>query len=537
MIKALVKKQLAELFSTMFGKSAMGKNGKKKGMVALYIALIIYVFGVFGYMFYGTADMLFEAFAPMNLAWLGFALMGIAATGFGVLGTVFMTNSVLYNAKDNELLLAMPIKPSHIIFSRIFTLYVMDFIYEAMILLPCFAAYIVRGNLTPAVVFAALVLLAVLPLFSLSLSLVLGFLVALASGRMKNKSLVTVAVSVAFIVVYFYVVMEMQNYITMLVANGEAIAGKIKAFVYPIYSLGLAGTGDLLHLIIFTLCVAAVFAVVCFIVCKSFIKLATTKKGGKKAIYREKEHANRGAFGALLSKELAHFWASTTYLMNAGIGSVMMLIGAVLIIVKGGELAAMLAIPEMAAFADMMPLIAAAAICMISSMNFITAPSISLEGKNMWLLRSLPVSPIRVLQSKLAPHMLVSGVSALVLSVACIVVFPMDVFCAVLLPVLALVLNFLFAVTGLALNLKFPNFDWTSEVVPVKQGMSVGLAMLVGMGVTAFFAIVYIVLTVVLSLYVPAALFLLGVLLVCGAVSALLYAWLCKRGTKIFETF
>ncbi len=537
MIKTLIKKQLAELFSTMFGRSAMGKNGKKKGMVALYIVLLLYVFGVFGYMFYGTADMLFEAFVPMNLAWLGFALMGIAATGFGVLGTVFMTNSVLYGAKDNELLLAMPIKPAHIIFSRIFTLYVMDVIYEAMILLPCFAAYIVRGNAYFGVIFAALAILAVLPLLSLALSLVLGFLVALFSGRIKNKSLVTMVVSVAFIVVYFYVAMQMQSYITMLVANGAAIAENIQAFVYPVYSLGLAGTGDLLHLLFFTLCVAAVFAVVCLIVCKSFIKLATMKKGGKRTLYRERAHKSRGAFGALLKKELAHFWASPAYLMNAGMGAIMMLLGAVLLIVKGGELAAMPAIPEMAAFEKMVPLIAAAAISMVSSTSFITAPSVSLEGKNVWLLRSLPVLPLRVLQSKLALHMLVSGVSALVLSVVCVVVLPMDVFCAVLLPILALVLNFLFAVIGLALNLKFPNFDWTNEVVPVKQGMSVGLAMLAGMGVTAFFAIVYLVLTMALSLHVPAALFLLAVLIICGAVSALIYAWICKRGTKIFETF
>ncbi len=504
-------------------------------MAVLYIVLFIYIFAVFGFMFYFASDMLFSAFAPLGLAWLGFSLMGIAATCFGVLGTVFLTNSMLYNAKDNELLLSMPIKPAHIIFSRIFTLYIMNFLYEAMILLPCFAAYIVRAGASFGVIFSALVLLAVLPLLSLALSLVLGFLVALCSGRMKNKSLVTVIVSVVFIVVYFYVVMQMQNYIAMLVANGEAIAGKIKAFVYPLYALGLAGTGNLLHLLIFTLCAAALFAAVCFIVCKSFIKLATMKKGGKTAVYREKEHKNRSAFGALLAKELAHFWASPTYLMNAGMGSVMMLIGAVALVFMSGDIKAIIA--QLPFMAELLPLIAAAAICMVCSMNLITAPSISLEGKNMWLLRSLPVSAWSVLQSKLALHMLVSGVPSLVLALVCAVIFPMDIVCAVLLPVLALVLNLLFACIGLAVNLKHPSFDWTNEVVPVKQGLSILLTMLSGMGVTTFFVIAYLVLTMALSLHVPAALFLLVALLICGAFSALLYAWLYKRGTEIFETF
>ncbi len=535
MIKTLIKKQLAELFSSMVGKGTRGKKGNSKGIIALYIVLFVYLFAVFALMFYGTSDMLFAAFAPMGISWLGFSLIGIAATCFGVLGTVFLTNSMLYGAKDNELLLSMPIKPAHIIFSRIFTLYIMNFIYEAMIILPCFTAYIVRGNLYSEVIFSAVVILFVLPLLSLAVSLVLGFLVALVSGRMKNKSLVTVILSVAFIAVYFYAVTQMQNYLTMLVANGEAIAENIKAFVYPIYLLGLAGTGDLVRLLIFTLLAVAAFAVVCFIVCKSFIKLATTKKGGKQAIYREKAHKAQSAFGALLAKELAHFWASPTYLMNAGIGSIMMLIGAVALIIYGSDLNAVFA--ALPFLAEIVPLIAAAAICMISSMNFITAPSVSLEGKSIWLLRSLPVSPVRVLQSKLALHMLVSGVPSLILSVVCVVIFPMDIVCAVLLPVLSVVLNLLFAGIGLAANLKHPNFDWTSEVVPVKQGFSVLLAMLAGMGITMLFIGAYAVLTFALLLKVPAALFLICVLFVCAAVSAAVYYWIFERGTKIFETF
>ncbi len=538
MIKTLIKKQLLELVSTMFGRSAMGKNrnkGNKKGMIVLYALLLVYVFVVFAFMFYGTADMFFAAFEPLGITWLVFALLGIAATGFGVLGTVFLTNSVLYSAKDNELLLSMPIKPRDIIISRVFTLYVTDFFYESMIMLPCFAAYIVRGNISFGIVFSALVLLFVLPLLSLAVSLVLGFLVALSSGRMKNTSLVTMIVSVAFIVVYFYAVMQMQNYMAMLVANGAVIGENIKTFAYPIYSLGLAGTGNLLHLLIFTLCAAGLFALICLIVCTSFIKLATMKKGGKKAVYREKAYKSRSAFGALLTKELAHFWASPTYMLNGAFGSLIMLIGAVALVIKGGDIKSMLA--QIPVLAEILPLIVCAAVCMISSMNLITAPAISLEGKNMWLLRSLPLSAWSVLKSKIALQMLISGVPALLFVLVCAFALPMDIVCAVLLPVLAVVLNLLFAMLGLAINLKHPSFDWTNEAVPVKQGLSVLLTMLAGMGITMFFAIVYIVLTLALELVVLAEMFLLAVLIICSAAAVLLYYWLYKRGTKIFETF
>lgn len=45
------------------------------------------------------------------------------------------------------------------------------------------------------------------------------------------------------------------------------------------------------------------------------------------------------------------------------------------------------------------------AIALMTSMNDITAPAISLEGKNIWLSQSLPVKPWQVLRSKLELHM------------------------------------------------------------------------------------------------------------------------------------
>jgi ABC-2 type transport system permease protein len=191
MIKALIKKQLAELFAGMFNRSAVGKNGKKQGSktkIILYALLLLYVVGVFAVLFYGASGMFFDAFSPLGLSWLTFAFLGISAVGIGVITTAFMANSVLYNAKDNDLLLSMPIKPWQIIFARIFTLYFMNFLYSALVMIPCFAAYIMRGNISIGVIVCGIAVILALPLFSLSLSLVLGFLVALASGRIKNKS-------------------------------------------------------------------------------------------------------------------------------------------------------------------------------------------------------------------------------------------------------------------------------------------------------------------------------------------------------------
>ena len=44
----------------------------------------------------------------------------------------------------------------------------------------------------------------------------------------------------------------------------------------------------------------------------------------------------------------------------------------------------------------------------LASMNFMTAPSVSLEGKSLWLLQSLPVEPWRIFRAKIRMQFLLT---------------------------------------------------------------------------------------------------------------------------------
>ena len=50
-------------------------------------------------------------------------------------------------------------------------------------------------------------------------------------------------------------------------------------------------------------------------------------------------------------------------------------------------------------------------------MNDMASSSISLEGKNLWLAQSLPVTPWQVLRAKLLVQVLVTGIPMAVTSV------------------------------------------------------------------------------------------------------------------------
>lgn len=57
--------------------------------------------------------------------WLYFALMGLLAILLGSFGSVFNTYSGLYLAKDNDLLLSMPIPVNAIMGARLLSVYLL----------------------------------------------------------------------------------------------------------------------------------------------------------------------------------------------------------------------------------------------------------------------------------------------------------------------------------------------------------------------------------------------------------------------------
>ena len=109
MLKQLVKKQMAEIFRSYL-YDAKKSQKRAKGTVILYFALFVFLMvGVLGGMFTFVAMMLCDAMAAVGMGWLYFTLMGLVAIFMGAFGSVFNTYSSLYLAKDNDLLLSLPI--------------------------------------------------------------------------------------------------------------------------------------------------------------------------------------------------------------------------------------------------------------------------------------------------------------------------------------------------------------------------------------------------------------------------------------------
>lgn len=527
MTKALLKKQLLEVFSWVFKDRKSGKV-RSSWNIALYVLLYIFVFGCLGSVFYMMADMLCEPLVAMGMGWLYWCIMGLITLFLGVFGSVFTTYTSLYQPKDNDLLLSMPIPPSGILLSRLLGVYAIGLIYELIVMIP---TQIVWFRTVPfcAVGAVCVVLIPlVLSVLVLVLSAILGWVVALIAGHIKHKNFVMVVASLAFIAVYYYVYAQAYSLLQSLLQHAEAVGSQMKSVLYPLYHMGLAAEGNLLSMGIFTAIMAALFAVVYIVLSRSFLKLATANRGAAKAVYKERKAKTRSVGSALLHKELRRFLGSYNYMLNCGLGILFMPIVAVLLVWKADTMNEIFALPMVEKY---LPLIAAAGICMTASMNDMAAPSVSLEGKNLWIAQTLPISGKQALMAKLKLQLILTIIPAIPLIAAILWVFRPAPFFAVAIPVVAILFIVLMAALGLAINLKLPNLNWTSEIVPIKQSASVFLSLFGGWVIIIALGGAYVLLDGKISVEAFFAL-VGGLFLVSGCI---LLRWLQTRGAKIFE--
>lgn len=114
-------------------------NGKKTSGGWLVFLMLFFVVCMEILMFVVFAELVL--LCEMGLTWLYFAMAGTVALALSMLGSVFMTQAQLYDAKDNERLLSMPIPPKYILLTRIAMLFTTTAGYTLAVLLPAFGIY------------------------------------------------------------------------------------------------------------------------------------------------------------------------------------------------------------------------------------------------------------------------------------------------------------------------------------------------------------------------------------------------------------
>lgn len=532
MLKALIKKQFLECFRSYFINTKTGKGRSKSGVVLLFVFFIILMFFLSS-VFYGVALMIGDILLSEKYTWLYFALMGMISIGVGTFGSVFNTYSSLYLSKDNELLLSMPIPSSKILISRIVVVYGMSMLYSCIVWIPALVYSWIFGNLSAIAGFFGILLLFLLALFVTVLTCMLGWLVAWTSKKAKNRSFLAVFLSLVFFFAYYYVSSNMMNYLQNLVMHTEEVGKGLKTWMNLIYQLGNAANGDVSAMLIFSGVTISLFALCVHVLSTSFTGIVTFSGAEKKVVRKNTTAKEFSVKSALLNREMKRFLSSPTYMLNCGFGIIMLPILSVAALFKMNQvreliLSVVAVIPE---YQELLPLSIVFGICMILSINAVSTPSVSLEGKNLWILRSLPVSGEQVLNAKLNLHVLLNILPAVIAAFALGICIHADMY--IILAIEAFVVAFVWysGSVGLMIGLLHPNFHWTTEAMPIKQSTNVLMSMVAGWFTAAAVCGLYIPLRTKLSVstYLCVS---TAFLCICTSV---LFKWMKTKGSKLFD--
>lgn len=461
-------------------------KGKGKGGSSASV-LIIFVVFMMAYMGW-VSNMMYNGFGKLGLGWLLLAFGLMMVTLFTLVAGLYSANAVLFEARDLDQLFTYPVSPFQILFSKVLALAAENWIVGAIFFLPGLVVYCINERPGALFYLYAVTGFFVTPLLPVCVSVLVAYLLGLLTGGMRAKTAINTILTLGMVIGFSF---GMQSLFSGFRPSGQDMSLMLSDFknVYP--PLGclvsaMAG-GSVLDWLIGLAWNIVPFAILCGVLSLGYRALFGRNKTTRKATRKKLSFGVHSEFGTLFQKELLRYTSSVMYILNSSIGMVLM----TLFIITAGTGGKSMAALEALLPADSKALFALLVFAFTLAITNTTAPSISLEGKNLWIVKSWPVDEEQILRAKLSLHLLVT---LPLLAVNCVIAgFTLHIgagSCLVL-----FVLGALFAVLGgllgLIFNLFYHRFDFYSDTQVVKNSASVLLTMLCMALVAGAFAGIY----------------------------------------------
>ncbi len=512
------------------------KKSKTSALVPAFIAAYLM------FMVWSGANSFLEKLAPMNLGYLILAIATMGISLITLLEGVYKAGPLLFNCKDDQLLLSLPIKRRTVLFVRFFKLYVFELLYNSMFLLPVMVAYIRWGNVGPTYYLTCFVMLLMLPIIPIVISCIIGAITSGISCKFKYKNVVEIVISMIALVGVFYFSFKVEDVFNYLLANAESINDFIIKRYYPagVFSK-LVIDFNVKDLLIFISVNIAVMAATILVLGKFYFSINSKLKSvNTSKVHSKVEPLNfkaRSQTNSLIRKEINTFFKTPVFIINAGFSLVLFLVLAVLIAIRFDSVATMLIDEEtgLGLAKDLiynnLSIVIFALISFGTFMTSITSSIISLEGRNISILKSLPINPKTILMAKVKAALLITTPAILAGDLILFIRFRTNIFEALLLVVLSILMPLISHFLGIIINLKYPKLEWESPAEAVKQSTSSFIAVMLGM--------VILMVTVGISFALIGNVLPIIALLIAIGVSALinliLYLYLTKRSVKDFN--
>jgi ABC-2 type transport system permease protein len=438
----------------------------------------------------------------------------------------------LFFCSDYDLLLSLPVRTSTVLMSKMTSLLLSSLVITALFALPPLVVYGCKSGAGLPFYFFAVVATAFIPLAPLTVAALFTLMTGGVAARFKRSNALIANLTLILLLVL------MACYQALAASSRAAAAGvgQILAAIgawYPPARLcfdALRGP-SLLSLALFIALSLGVFALFCALFARSFKGiLSRLTATSAKANYKLKELAASSVLRALYLKELRGYLSCPIYLMNTFFGMVLLTLFSVSTLCWGDTVKARLFHQPVPA--DALPLMAVLAAVFCAVISCTTAATISLEGRNLWVLKSAPLDPLTIFKGKLLLNLSTTWPLIAVNSVLLALGLRLDLRHWFLLWAVPSAYALFVAVAGLFINLLYPKLEFKNPMTVVKQSASALMAFVVEFTSVAVPVALYIWLR---PAWLSYEVYAVGVAVAVLLLTAMLWQLVRTRGVACFQ--
>lgn len=460
----------------------------------ILIMLIAYCGGMaYGYVYLGMIDLIPSiALFISSLFTLSFSL--------------FKSNGELFGFYDYDQVMSLPLTVRTIINSRFLNMYIWNTLIAFIVMFPMGIIYILFEQ--PAFIsylmwFISIFLVSLIPT---AVAAIFGAVVTAISVKFKYTSAVATFLSIALLIVFMLLSMsvatsdigfgELFDFQTGTI-NADAfstlapyISDRLNQFYLPtkLFKEAIVD-GKILSFLIFAGISIGLYMLLLLLLPIKYKQINTALTSHiSRGNYKVGVLRQSGMLLALYKKTIMRILKSTVCATNLLVGCVLAILLAVMVLTAGPE-----KILQSLDLVDYFPIVknvAGYVIAAMVSMSNTAAISLALEGKNIWLIKSLPISPKTLYDSYLLSNLTFTIPTSIVCSILFSIALNTSFIETILIIITPLIFSLFTAVAGIFIGNRMAYYDWQDETQLIKQSMMSLIGMLGGMIIILLFGVI-----------------------------------------------
>ena len=417
--------------------------------------------------------------------------------------TFFKTNGYLFNFKEYDMLMSLPFKPKTIAGCKFLYMYVKTLPWYLSISVSMLIGYAIYADITVFTVIIWLLMALLVPVIPMLAASFLGYIIARISAGFKKNNIVQTVLTFLLVIFAFSLRFIIESVFRddrveeALETLADSVNGITDLYIPAKWFTKAVTDTDILSFLLLTVTTIVLFEVLFILVGRSYREInSKLKNHAASGDFKMSGSKQRSILNAIAFKELRRIMGSSICMIQLFTGELLaLLIGILVLFIDFDDLISTVTQGAPVTSAMLHPSISLIVYFLIGMVSS-TAATPSLEGKNYWIVKSLPIPEKTLYQGKMLFNMYLTVPVAVFTTAAICISAKTPLLMSLLSVVLSVMLCAFSTAWGCVCGVKHIKLEWENEIEVVKQGTAITLYLFPNMIAT----MVLIVLSVFLGM-------------------------------------